>query len=73
MWFFRAVALDLDGTLAENDQLAETGIAASMRAGMNCSDPGDRPGFSDLEAAFPGLWREFDALVTENGAVLSTP
>jgi hypothetical protein len=27
---------------------------------------------SDLEAAFPGLWREFDAVVTENGAVLHT-
>jgi len=28
--------------------------------------------FDDLEATFPGLWREFDAVVTENGAVLRT-
>ena len=28
--------------------------------------------FDDLEASFPGLWPEFDALVTENGAVLHT-
>lgn len=28
--------------------------------------------FDDLNAAFPGLWSEFDAVVTENGAVLHT-
>lgn len=28
MWFFRAVALDLDGTLTENDHLSETAMAA---------------------------------------------
>ena len=28
VWFFRAVALDLDGTLTEDDQLTESGMAA---------------------------------------------
>ena len=73
MWFFRAVALDLDGTLAESDHLAEI-VMAAIKASR-----GERriilvTGriFDDLEAAFPGLWREFDALVSENGAVLHT-
>ena len=73
MWFFRAVALDLDGTLAENDHLAGTAMAA-IKAGRDERRMILVTGriFSDLEAAFPGLWREFDALVTENGAVLHT-
>ena len=73
MWFFRAVALDLDGTLAENDLLAETAMTA-IRASRDERRIILVTGrvFDDLEAAFPGLWREFDALVTENGAVLHT-
>jgi hydroxymethylpyrimidine pyrophosphatase-like HAD family hydrolase len=73
MWFFRAVALDLDGTLAEDDHLAESAMTA-IRASR-----GERRMIlvtgrilDDLEAAFPGLGSEFDALVTENGAVLHT-
>jgi hydroxymethylpyrimidine pyrophosphatase-like HAD family hydrolase len=73
VWFFRAIALDLDGTLTEDDQLAESGMAAIK------ASHGDRRMilvtgriFDDLDAAFPGLWREFDAVVTENGAVLHT-
>ena len=73
MWFFRAVALDLDGTLAENDHLAETAMAAikASRDELQMILVTGRV-FSDLEAAFPGLWCEFDALVSENGAVLHT-
>ena len=73
MWFFRAVALDLDGTLAENGHLAGAAIAA-IKASRDERRMILVTGriFDDLEAAFPGLWREFDALVTENGAVLHT-
>jgi hydroxymethylpyrimidine pyrophosphatase-like HAD family hydrolase len=73
MWFFQAVALDLDGTLAENDQLSESGMAAvkACRAERRVILVTGRV-FDDLGAAFPGLWREFDAVVTENGAVLHT-
>ena len=73
MWFFRAVALDLDGTLAGDDQLSESGMAAvkACRAERRVILVTGRV-FDDLEAAFPGLWREFDAVVAENGAVLHT-
>ncbi len=73
MWFFRAVALDLDGTLTENGQLSGSGMAAvkACRAERRVILVTGRV-FGDLEAAFPGLWREFDAVVTENGAVLHT-
>jgi hydroxymethylpyrimidine pyrophosphatase-like HAD family hydrolase len=71
MWFFKAVALDLDGTLTENDRLADTGIAAvrASRADLKMILVTGRI-FDDLEAAYPGLWSEFDAVVAENGAVL---
>jgi hydroxymethylpyrimidine pyrophosphatase-like HAD family hydrolase len=73
VWFFQAVALDLDGTLADGDQLAETAMAAikASRAELRMILVTGRV-FSDLEAAFPGLRVEFDAAVTENGAVLHT-
>lgn len=73
MWFFRAVALDLDGTLTEDGQLAENAMAGlkASRAERRMILVTGRI-FDDLEASFPGLWREFDAVVTENGAVLHT-
>jgi hypothetical protein len=73
MWFFRAVALDLDGTLTENDRLPDTAMAA-VRAGRTDLKMILVTGriFGDLEAAYPGLRSEFDAVVTENGAVLHT-
>jgi hydroxymethylpyrimidine pyrophosphatase-like HAD family hydrolase len=73
VWFFRAVALDLDGTLADGDQLAESAMAAikATRGERRLVMVTGRI-FDNLEAAFPGLWREFDAVVTENGAVLHT-
>jgi hydroxymethylpyrimidine pyrophosphatase-like HAD family hydrolase len=71
MWFFKAVALDLDGTLTENDRLADTGISAvrASRADLKMILVTGRI-FGDLEGAYPGLWSEFDAVVAENGAVL---
>ena len=71
MWFFKAVALDLDGTLTENDRLADCGIAAvrASRADLKMILVTGRI-FDDLEEAYPGLWSEFDAVVTENGAVM---
>ncbi len=73
MWFFRAVALDLDGTLTHNDRLADSGMAAvrASRADLKMILVTGRI-FDELEAAYPGLWSEFDAVVTENGAVLHT-
>jgi len=73
MWFFRAVALDLDGTLTENDRLADTTMAAvrASRVDLKIILVTGRI-FNDLEAAYPGQWSEFDAVVTENGAVLHT-
>ena len=73
MWFFRAVALDLDGTLTENDHLADTGMAGlrAGRADLRMILVTGRI-FDDLDAAYPGLWSEFDAVVAENGAVLQT-
>lgn len=73
VWFFQAVALDLDGTLAEGDQLAETAMAAiqASRSELRMTLVTGRVA-SDLDAAFPGLRGEFDVVVTENGAVLHT-
>lgn len=73
MWYFRAVALDLDGTLAEDDHLAESAMAAisANRGELRMILVTGRV-LDDLEATFPGLRSEFDALVTENGAVLHT-
>jgi hydroxymethylpyrimidine pyrophosphatase-like HAD family hydrolase len=73
MWFFRAVAFDLDGTLAEDGRLAGSTMAAirASRAERRMILVTGRIS-GGLDAAFPGLRREFDALVTENGAVLHT-
>jgi hypothetical protein len=73
MWFFKAVALDLDGTLTENDHLAGTGMTAvrASRADLKMILVTGRI-FDDLEAAYPGLPSEFDAVVAENGADLHT-
>ncbi len=72
MWFFRAVALDLDGTLAVNDRVAPEVLAAidkarQERAMLLVTGRVRR----DLDRVFPGLVTHFDAVVTENGAVLT--
>ncbi len=73
MWFFRAVAFDLDGTLASGGRLGE-GVLAAIQAARAQRLMVLVTGriLEDLEAAFPGLASRFDAVVAENGAVLST-
>lgn len=73
MWSFRAVAFDLDGTLAEDGRVSESAMAAikSSRAELRMILVTGRV-LDELDAQFPGLRSEFDAVVTENGAVLAT-
>ena len=73
MWFFRAVALDLDGTLTDGARLSGQAVGAirAARADRRVILVTGRI-LADLDAAFPGLAGEFDAVVTENGAVLHT-
>src|SRR6266511_3113623 len=73
MWFFRAVAFDLDGTLASGGRLGE-GVLAAIQAARAQRLMVLVTGriLEDLEAAFPGLASRFDAVVAETGAVLST-
>src|SRR6266542_1131383 len=73
MWFFRAVAFGLDGTLASGGRLGE-GVLAAIQAARAQRLMVLVTGriLEDLEAAFPGLASRFDAVVAENGAVLST-
>jgi hydroxymethylpyrimidine pyrophosphatase-like HAD family hydrolase len=73
MWYFRALAFDLDGTLIEGDRL-DGGVLAALRLARR-----DRRLIlvtgrihDDLIRSFPGLTSEFDAVVTENGGVLRT-
>ena len=71
MWYFRAVALDLDGTLAADGSMH----ANAMHA---IEDGRDRRKMilvtgrigAEMDDSFPGLGERFDAVVTENGAVL---
>lgn len=74
MWFFRAVALDLDGTIAVGDQVTAEVLAAvdearQDRAMLLVTGRVER----ELDRVFPGLIDHFDAVVTENGAVLTRP
>ncbi|HEU5001780.1 MAG TPA: HAD hydrolase family protein [Actinomycetota bacterium] len=69
--YFRAVALDYDGTLAEGpvdprvlaalDDARERGLKIVLVTGRI---------FSELLEVFPGVERHVDAVVAENGAVL---
>ena len=74
MWFYRAVALDLDGTLAVDDHVSKDVLVAidsarEDRAMLLVTGRIQR----DLDRVFPGLVDHFDAVVTENGAVLTRP
>lgn len=73
MWFFRAVALDLDGTLSVGDRVSRDVLAAldDARTDRALALVTGRVG-GDLDRVFPGLAARFDAVVTENGAVLRT-
>ena len=71
--YYRAVALDLDGTITSGGPPD----AAVLKAIRTARDTGIRillvTGriFADLDAEMPGLVGEFDAVVAENGAVLA--
>jgi hydroxymethylpyrimidine pyrophosphatase-like HAD family hydrolase len=69
----QAIALDYDGTLTDADRPDET-VLASVRAvrsrGRAVVLVTGRI-LSELRLAFPGVEREFDAVVAENGAVLA--
>jgi hydroxymethylpyrimidine pyrophosphatase-like HAD family hydrolase len=74
VWFFRAVALDLDGTLTVGDQVSAEVLAAVDEARKDrlmllVTGRVER----DLDRVFPGLVDHFDAIVTENGGVLTRP
>ncbi|QGN33504.1 HAD hydrolase family protein [Microlunatus sp. Gsoil 973] len=72
MWFFRAVAFDLDGTLAVNGRVDPdvlTAIDHARRQRRVLLVTGRVR--ADLDREFPGLSHHFSALVTENGAVLT--
>jgi hydroxymethylpyrimidine pyrophosphatase-like HAD family hydrolase len=73
MWFFRAVAFDLDGTLTTDDRVSPEVLAAvrETRADRAVLLVTGRV-HSALDSHFPGLTDQFDAVVTENGSVLRT-
>lgn len=72
--YFRAIATDLDGTLTHNGVLSQDAMTAldELRAdGVATLLVTGRVG-DQLDESFPGLRGRFDAVVTENGAVVST-
>jgi hydroxymethylpyrimidine pyrophosphatase-like HAD family hydrolase len=73
MWFFRAVALDLDGTISVGDRVSPDVLAAldDARTARLLLLVTGRVG-TDLDRDFPGLAAHFDVVITENGAVLRT-
>ncbi|HEX6106639.1 MAG TPA: HAD hydrolase family protein [Gemmatimonadales bacterium] len=73
--FFRAVAVDYDGTLTEGpapDDDVLTALAAARRDGLAIVLVTGRR-LEHLRADWPAFESAFDAIVAENGAVLSTP
>jgi hydroxymethylpyrimidine pyrophosphatase-like HAD family hydrolase len=73
--FFRAVAVDYDGTLTER-RSPEPGVLAALaearRGGFTLVLVTGRR-LAHLQTDFPGFHRAFDAVVAENGAVLWHP
>jgi hydroxymethylpyrimidine pyrophosphatase-like HAD family hydrolase len=72
MWFFQAVALDLDGTLAMGDRVTAEVLSAldearRDRALLLVTGRDER----DLDRVAPGLGSHFDVVVSENGAVVT--
>ncbi len=73
--YFRAVAVDYDGTLTEGGPPAQAVLEAVRglrRAGMKVLLVTGRI-LSELRAVFPEVDRYFDAIVAENGAVVARP
>ncbi|MGO9753993.1 MAG: HAD hydrolase family protein [Solirubrobacteraceae bacterium] len=72
--YFRAVALDYDGTLAEGEVAPGTRAAlAEARAGGIRVILVTGRIISELRGVFAGFEEHLDAVVAENGAVLLTP
>jgi hydroxymethylpyrimidine pyrophosphatase-like HAD family hydrolase/DNA-binding response OmpR family regulator len=72
--YFRAVALDYDGTLAEGEVAADAlaAIAEARARGIRVILVTGRI-ISELRGVFAGFEDRVDAVVAENGAVLVTP
>lgn len=71
----RAVALDYDGTIAEDgmvDQHVLTATAELRRRGWRVILCTGRI-LMELKEVFPGVEKHFDAIVAENGAVVALP
>jgi hydroxymethylpyrimidine pyrophosphatase-like HAD family hydrolase len=74
-YYFRAVAMDFDGTIAHDDRVNPRALAAAAelrRRGRHVILCTGRI-MSELRAVFPQVDRCFDAIVAENGAVLALP
>jgi len=72
--YFRAVAADLDGTMAEGEIAPDTlaALAEARARGIRVILVTGRI-MSELRAAFPEVEGHVDAVVAENGAVVVTP
>ena len=73
--FFRAVALDVDGTLAQHNRVEIETLAAVRQViarGLTVIAVSGRT-LEDLDATYPGLREELSAVVAENGAVVASP
>ncbi|MGO9900626.1 MAG: HAD hydrolase family protein [Solirubrobacteraceae bacterium] len=72
--YFRAVALDYDGTLAEGEVAPDTlaALAEARAQGIRVILVTGRI-ISELRGVFDGFEDRLDAVVAENGAVLLTP
>lgn len=73
--FFRAIAVDYDGTLAERDRPHRHALAALAelrRRGRRVLLCTGRI-MSELRAVFPDAEHHFDAIVAENGGVVALP
>jgi len=71
--YFRAVAIDYDGTLADGRVKPDTLAAlAEARARQLRVIVVTGRIMSELQAVFPDAWDHVDAIVAENGAVLAT-
>lgn len=73
--FFRAVAIDYDGTLAADNVPDPGTLEALQRFREGCRKAVLVTGriMEDLRAEFPEVDRHFDAIVAENGAVVVVP
>lgn len=74
-YFFRAIAVDYDGTLTRNTRPDPTVLAALRTVRSEGRKVVLLTGriLAELRADFPEVDGEFDAIVGENGAVLWTP